>query len=136
MGFALNYQQALEMETCCNCGMAFAAPQDWLANKKRDRTTFYCPAGHSQHYMGETYEAKVARLEREKRDAEASRRFAEQRLELEKQNHQKELKRREKRAHAGVCQHCHRTFENVARHMKTKHSEVKEEAAKAPTEAV
>jgi len=37
----------------------------------------------------------------------------------------KELKTIKKRIHAGVCPHCNRHFQNVERHMKTKHNEKK-----------
>lgn len=125
MGYALKYQQSLETMTCHNCGMEFAAPEYWVEKRREDHKAFYCPNGHGAVFSGETATQKIARLEREKANAELSKRLAEQLLEAEKKKNQLELKRREKRAHAGVCQECHRTFSNVARHMQSKHKATK-----------
>lgn len=39
---------------CCNCGMTFWITVKMDSQKQRDHTSFYCPAGHSQSYTGET----------------------------------------------------------------------------------
>ncbi len=122
MGAALVYTQELTTETCCNCYMEFAAPASFIRQRRNDKQDFYCPSGHPQRYTGETAEERIKKLQQEKDAALAAQRFTEQRLASERLSHQAEIKRREKRAHAGVCEHCHRTFTNVARHMKSKHS--------------
>lgn len=121
MGYALKYEQVLETASCCQCGIEFAAPVYWLKTKREEKGSLFCPNGHSLQFTGETAEQKIARIIREKETAELAKRFAEDRLALERVNHAKEIKRREKRSHAGVCQDCDRTFTNVARHMATKH---------------
>lgn len=118
-------------EQCCNCGMAFAMTEDFRARRKKDKTTFYCPAGHAQHYVGKTEEQEL----REKLD-EAHRRMAgiatraytaeAQRDGLKRS----QLKLRE-RIRNGVCPCCNRSFGNLREHMKTQHPEygTKETAA-------
>jgi len=91
---------------------------------------FYCPSGHTNAYFGETAEEKARKelAQAEKRltwysdrlDAERrEREVAENSLRTTKGH----LTRVKRRIEAGVCIHCNRTFQNVARHMETKHSE-------------
>jgi hypothetical protein len=44
----------LHEESCVNCGMTF-----WLTMKhynllQNDKSSFHCPAGHGQHYVGKS----------------------------------------------------------------------------------
>lgn len=115
--------QWLETEECCRCGMMFAMPLDVVRRRKKDRKTFYCPAGHSQHYVGKTAEQ---RLKDELR--QANNRADEHRREASEQRQRataisRSYQRVRERVKNGVCPCCNRTFENLARHMQTKHPE-------------
>ncbi len=121
MGYALKYTQELETHTCGTCGIEYAAPEAWWKAKRDSNGSFTCPNGDVRSFVGESAQDKINRLTREKQAAEDAKDFAERRLSAEKLAHQKELKRRDKRDHAGVCQHCHRTFKQLAAHMKSKH---------------
>lgn len=126
----LTFTETVQMvtEACCNCGVVFAMTYAFKAEKlKRKGESFFCPNGHDQCYLGESDKDKAARLERELQVAASAKRFAESRLADEQERHKRELKRIEKRSCAGVCLECHRTFSNVARHMKTKHMDCKAE---------
>ena len=48
-----------EVETCCNCGIAFAMPGDYANKKKKNHKTFHCPNGHPQHYTRQSDEEKL-----------------------------------------------------------------------------
>jgi hypothetical protein len=119
-------------ETCINCGVSFGSPI--LSQRKVDGKSFYCPNGHSQYYT----ETEVMRLKREieakqrslewersqretaergKRDAEAS--LTAQKAQATRARN--ELKRVRVRVHHGVCPCCNRSFQNLRRHMETKH---------------
>lgn len=114
----------LGIEVCCNCGMTFAMPSDFQARMRRTRSDFYCPAGHKQHYLAEPEEDKLRRerdiakqqLARAEEEAEQARRDA--------IAARKAVERVKKRANAGTCQCCNRTFANVAAHMRTQHPNV------------
>lgn len=47
---------------CCTCGIVFGVPGDWIAQKRADHQTFYCPNGHSLHYPGETPQQRRFRV--------------------------------------------------------------------------
>lgn len=119
-------QETFITETCCNCGIPFAITRglyDLLQREKRSRT-FYCPNGHAQHYTGESDKAKAERLARElaaARDREATLRDEKHREWKLRRQGEGRLRAFKKRVAGGVCPCCQRTFENLARHMKTKH---------------
>jgi hypothetical protein len=119
----------LEVEVCCSCGVLFAAPRDLLAHALKDHDHwFYCPNGHSQHYTGKT----EAQKQRERADREADRAArcaAERDQALASARAQRgaatrarnQRDRVERRAAAGVCPCCNRTFKQLARHMRSQH---------------
>lgn len=121
----MKYSQTITLETeeCCNCGMVFAMPADVARRRREDHKTFYCPAGHGQHYTGKTAEQKL----REKLEAEEKRRVAaEERALGAKAQAEKTVKAYKKirdRVKNGVCPCCNRTFQNLLEHMKKQHPE-------------
>ena len=50
-------------ETCCVCGIKFCMSKEHSDMLRRTKRTFYCPSGHGQSYMGETYKQKLENLE-------------------------------------------------------------------------
>lgn len=120
MGFSIPKQVVLETEECCNCGVVFAMPDYMMRRLKDQGGTFYCPNGHGQHYT----KSEVQRLqEKLAEQARAATHMAERAKDAEaaEQKAQREIKRMKKRAAAGVCPCCNRTFQQLARHMKMKH---------------
>jgi septal ring factor EnvC (AmiA/AmiB activator) len=114
------------VETCCNCGIEFAMQDSLYEARKRDGKQFYCPNGHGQHYT-ESLQRKYERLKQENaRLADEAREAlqAKQKAEGELKKSEREVKRINTRVQAGVCTCCNRTFQNLARHMKTKHPNV------------
>ena len=112
MGIALAFE--FEVVNCCNCGVAFALPSHLKRTLEETHRLFYCPNGHSQLYSDET------EAERLKRELQAKN------FELEARTRalytaQASEARLRKRIEGGVCPCCNRTFQNVARHMATKH---------------
>lgn len=110
----------LVTEECCTCGILFAMPQQVNERLRTKGGTFYCPNGHSQVYTEPDIEVLRKKLLAEQRRSQ----HFETQLNgaLGKLNTtNKELRRTKRRVHAGTCIHCRRHFENLARHMKTKH---------------
>lgn|ERR1700674_2979292 len=115
--------------TCCHedCGISFAVPNWWHRGKRESHAWFYCPNGHRQHFAKES---DSERFRRERDNALQQRARLEQELvesQLEAVKAQRKAKRLEKRAAAGVCPCCNRTFSDMARHMKSKHPSFSED---------
>ena len=98
---------------CYLCSVPFGMPEGMRDNRQRDGQTFYCPVGHPQCYgdsEGDRLRARVKQLEStllSERDQLAAAKG--------------ELAKVRKRVANGVCPCCHRSFANVARHMKSQH---------------
>lgn len=110
----LNY----ETVACYSCGMVFAVPYRWQENRRDDKKEFYCPNGHGQSYTGESAGDKAKRLQREL-TRERTQHIEE--VDNIRRAHKGAMTKLKKRAIAGVCPCCNRTFKQLARHMKAKH---------------
>jgi hypothetical protein len=140
MTFTVEHE--LDDLVCCECSMVFAAPSRYIADRRRDHAWFYCPKGHPQHFSGETSEEKIRR-ERDRLkqklaekdddiaaaikardDAMTGWRAANETALSERRRangykgHAAKITRRAK---AGTCPCCNRTFRQLARHMATQH---------------
>lgn len=110
------------VETCCNCHMQFAITRQFFDSRRKDREWFSCPAGHRQHYTGQSEETKLrnqlANETRQRESAEA------QALYESKKRHEIERAhlRMRTRVMNGVCPCCNRTFQNLLQHMRTEHA--------------
>ena len=118
---------------CHKCNMQFAVSNAFYATalQMKEDLTFYCPAGHPQVFVsGESQETKLRRerdrlkqntamLEDSLRHANADRDAARRSASAYKGT----ATRMKNRAKAGVCPCCNRTFLNLARHMKSQHTD-------------
>lgn len=108
---------------CGQCGVLWSMPNELYAAAKRSpRISFWCPYGHERHFpAGETeldrtrrerdsLKQNNARLEDEAREARAAAEKAERAAKCLK-----------KRAAAGSCPCCKRSFGNMADHMRHQH---------------
>lgn len=110
-------------ETTCWCGTPFALPKELLQAARNSGHTIYCPHGHTVVWK----ETEIDRVRRErdrlKQDtARLSDEIGAQRKRAD--DAEKKIVKQTRRANAGVCQCCNRTFLNVQRHMKSKHPNV------------
>jgi hypothetical protein len=122
----MTYSQTL-IATSCWCGIPFAIPEnlhDWMGLKQGN--SCHCPNGHKMIF-GNTIEEQLAeakrRLEEARRREGATRSLLEQeeRSHSATRGHLTRARNQVHRAEHGVCPHCNRTFQNLARHMETKH---------------
>lgn len=120
--------------TCCHngCGITFAVPSWWEQSRRTDHQWWYCPSGHGQQFVDKTAEQeRIAKLEAEvtswkrSHDWEHDRRKRAEEDAMNLANSNRALRgvatKLKKRAAAGVCVFCNRTFQNVARHVASKH---------------
>lgn len=126
----INTEVTLVTETCISCGTAFAMEAGLMRHARQlgPKCSFYCPNGHPMVYKtseadtlrGElsVAQGRVTELETAVANAKAQGAWEEKRrIEAERRT-----ARAIKRANAGVCPQCHRTFSQVARHIASKHT--------------
>jgi hypothetical protein len=115
---------------CWKCGCQVMLPDElYSAAKRTTNVSFFCAYGHKAIFPeGETESAKLrrerdvlkqqqARLEDEAKQAWAT--ATAQRKRADKA--ERATKRLKKRASAGTCPCCSRTFSNMSEHMKRQH---------------
>ena len=120
---------------CPSCFVEFAIPKAMSEKKFRDGGSWYCPNGHSISYTTPTVDKVRAERDALKRQLEqasaAEARERKWRLEAsaEAQQVTRQLRaqrgvttRIKNRIAKGVCPCCNRTFQDLARHMATKHA--------------
>lgn len=114
---------------CPTCGVVHTIPKVVYDNLQREGGYYHCPNGHTWGWSKDSCERErlrrerdqlkqqIARVEDEKRAAVAQAESRAARAEAAQ-------KLTERRARAALCPCCNRSFQNVARHMATKHKGV------------
>lgn len=111
---------SFEQGCCTACGIRFGMPFGFLDDRRKNKSTFYCPNGHPMSYT----ESEADRLRRERdllrqQIAQRDDEIAEaKRLASAAKGYVTRLKNRAK---AGLCPCCNRHFTNLGRHMASKH---------------
>jgi hypothetical protein len=129
---AFTLTEAFVTAGCCiTCGVTIVLPSGLKARLLETQKNFYCCNGHAQHFVGETELDKTKRLlETERRwrqqEAETHRRHAET-LSRSRDAYKGKVTLIKNRVGNGVCPCCNRTFQNLLKHMATKHPEFKSE---------
>ncbi len=114
----------LVVEICCNCGTAFAWEESLRRARVRYKDTFYCPNGHPQVFRGESMEQELAKVKQALKNESVSKIWWQDEAESKAKSlsaTKGHLTKTKKRIANGVCPCCKRQFEDLQRHMKTKH---------------
>lgn len=112
---------------CGTCAVWHTIPEVVFNTCYSEGGYWHCPNGHSRGYKtGEDKRKEDAiRQERDRLKQDAARLSDELAAERKRaEEAEKKVLHAKRRANAGVCQCCNRTFLNVQRHMKTKHPNV------------
>jgi hypothetical protein len=112
---------------CYKCGIEFHVPEHWKTKRHESSEAFWCPNGHQQFYVEST--ADKLRRERDRLKQELAYKDDEIRLQREMRETAErqassargQVTKLKKRANAGVCPCCNRTFLALQKHMKQKH---------------
>jgi hypothetical protein len=109
---------------CAQCSLPFGVTEHLMRERRNDHATFYCPRGHGNYYPHESDEEQLRRRLKFEREKTA-------RLTANLDQTTASLsatkgvvtKQRQKlaRVKAGVCPCCNRSFQNLGRHMESKH---------------
>jgi hypothetical protein len=124
--------------TCKTCGITYAVPPQWLAERREDHQTWYCPNGHHWHFPGKSDTEKLrdelqrerARLDQANAEADYQRK---QRAAAERRTSaaRGQVTKIKNRVAHGVCPCCSRSFSDLRRHMATKHPDYTKPEAEA-----
>jgi hypothetical protein len=120
------------MLECGGCGIPFFVPTKWKNNKVSTHGSFNCPNGCDRQFCGETKEEK---LQRELEQVKQQRLREQEELQnkwLDEMGRANKLEKQLKKVHKGTCPCCKRSFENLKRHMETKHPELAPKLIVAP----
>lgn len=126
--YAIAKRLMMEECVCIVCGIDYGVPEQLLKEHRRVGGFHCCPNGHSQGWKQGTYHERTNALERELQAEQERKRAALERLNEAEQRAAKaeaEMRRHKRRTKNGVCPCCNRTFQQLARHMATKHPEFK-----------
>lgn len=120
-------EQTLTLTSCAACAIQFAVPDQFDRQRRQTGDTFWCPNGHTL-----TYKSEIDKL-RKRLEAEQARRVhaedQQQAAERRVAAARGQVTRLKNRIGNGVCPCCHRTFQQLSRHMATKHPGFKSEDA-------
>lgn len=126
MAETLTYSGTLVVVTCW-CGTRHAVPQELRGKQEREhadgrtQTNIYCPLGHSYVIAGEGEAARLERQLANARDRSAQLAAERDQAEASARAYKGVATKARKRAKAGVCPCCNRTFQQLARHMASQH---------------
>lgn len=110
------------------CGVSFALADAFIAARRDDHATWYCPNGHTRWYPEKNaVETERASRERAERQAAYARQSAAAWRDQAEAAHRQataykgHATRLRRRAAAGVCPCCNRSFADLGRHMAGQH---------------
>jgi hypothetical protein len=117
--------------SCGVCGVTYTVPEPKYDHMREDGGYASCPNGHQWGWSEGRRQRDALRRERDllaqqvaQRDDEIrAQREAREAAERQARAAKGEITKLKKRASAGTCPCCNRTFSNMAAHMKTKHPE-------------
>lgn len=125
-----SYTGTIHVIECANCHMDFGVLPFFERERRRDHGTFWCPAGHANHYpqQSDTEKLRAELARTEGKLAEQAQKLSKVRAEAE---HNEMRRRAEKAAKTrlknriakGICPCCKRHFANVHRHITAMHPE-------------
>lgn len=120
MSAVFKYQQELEATSCCVCGIQFGVPPYFIDNARKNAGSLYCPNGHRLGWS-ETEADKLRKQIHKANELLEWQRARASTLEKSLVAQKGQMTKLKKRLAHGVCPFCKRSFQDVARHMKSKH---------------
>ena len=113
------------VDECGSCGVFFVIPELVYTNHRDHGGYSYCSNGHTWGWKEGRIQTDAMRRERDRLKQDNARLEDEKAAALrEAVSAKAQTMQVRRRAAAGVCPCCNRTFQNVQRHMKTKHPNV------------
>lgn len=128
MSAILKFNYELQTVECADCSLVFAISGEFIAKRRRDHSTWYCPSGHSNYYPDksdiEKLQNQLAQKERSLEweraratTAEKNAEHTERRLRATKAV----VTKTKQRIARGKCPRCSHTFVDLEKHMTNQH---------------
>lgn len=124
MGHYIVAGREMALKICGVCGVEFMMPSAFEreCRKEGQKMSWHCPNGHERVYG--TGEIEAVRQERDRLRQQLAERDDTIRAERERaEKAEARQARLRKRIDVGLCPCCNLSFQNLARHMKTKHGD-------------
>jgi len=112
------------MHECGGCGIPFFAPTKWLNKKMESNGSFNCPNGCNRVFVGKTEADKLKDELRAMSERAIKKEEELQNKWLDALGEKNKLEKQLKKVHNGTCPCCKRSFQNLERHMQSKHPEL------------
>lgn len=110
---------------CGGCGIPFYVPTKWFDSRIKNKGKYSCPNGCNRVFIGKTEtDVLQEKLDALKKQKDKEREELQNKL-LDTMCEKMKLEKQLKRIHKGVCPCCNRSFQNLKRHIETKHPELK-----------
>lgn len=125
----------LVVTDCADCGVIFAITDDYEERRREDGKGFYCPNGHSLSYLETETDRLRKALDQEKLHHQWTRESRERAVkdakvaDYQRRAAKGQLTKAKKRAAAGLCPCCRRSFANVQAHVAGQHPDYVEQVA-------
>jgi hypothetical protein len=126
MGVAQLSVQMAYFGTCYTCGVPVYGPEIRYKAARDKGASWYCINGHATVFRESETDLLRKQLERATKEKEWAEQAAKTARHAESTAKGK-LKAQTERVKNGVCPCCNRTFQNLGRHMATKHPEFGDE---------
>ena len=120
---ALRIGRDLVRLACGQCGIEFAVPDFWLESRKKGvegENEFWCPNGHNRVFR----DNELVKTKRQLENAEKRIGWMQAGIDMRDKTttaQRGQLTKLRNRVQRGVCPACQRSFQNLRRHMETKH---------------
>lgn len=130
----LTYTGKLVVNTCW-CGIRHAVPEELERHRLRQHhngrqvDSIYCPLGHAYVPAGKPETERLQESLQRERDRSARLAAEAEQAKASARAHKGAATKARKRAKAGVCPCCNRTFKQLARHMESQHPDFDPAAA-------
>lgn len=125
----------LEVEDCRVCGVPHAIPKAMRTEKYNNGGAWYCPNGHHIGWTAGNCKTGLQKLREENARLSSKVHYQSEQLGAERKRTaaaKAEAEKERKRIANGVCRCCNRSFQNLRRHIATKHPEIVPEKLALP----
>lgn len=125
----INKEIALEIDSCCVCGIVHAIPKQMRDHKYQNGGFWYCPNGHHIGWVEANSKKATDELRDEVARLKSKCQMKDEKIESLNRGlsaKKGQITKIKNRIANGVCPCCRRSFVNLHKHMKNQHPQFQE----------